>query len=54
MVGNILHLAYNFSAGSHDNGNVINEYNCRDNNRSQNFFYDTLNRISEGYTTGPT
>ena len=35
-----------------DNGNVFQIVNNRDNNRSQNFVYDNLNRISQTYTTG--
>ena len=40
-------------AGSGDNGNVFQIVNNRDNNRSQNFLYDSLNRISQAYTSGP-
>jgi RHS repeat-associated protein len=35
-----------------DNGNVFRVVNNRDNNRSQNFLYDSLNRISQVYSTG--
>ena len=41
------------AAGSGDNGNVFQIVNKRDNNRSQNFLYDSLNRISQAYTSGP-
>ncbi len=51
-VGNILHRVYNFGAGTNDNGNVLTETNCRDTNRTQNFVYDSLNRIQQAYTTG--
>jgi RHS repeat-associated protein len=51
--GSILSLTYNFNLGNGDNGNVVVVTNGRDNNRSQNFGYDALNRISTAYTTGP-
>jgi len=51
-VGNIMHRLYGFAAGTADNGNVISIKNCRDNNRTQNFDYDNLNRIAHAYTTG--
>jgi RHS repeat-associated protein len=35
-----------------DNGNVNQVVNNRDNTRSQNFTYDSLNRIATGYSTG--
>ena len=35
-----------------DNGNVYQIINKVDNNRSQNYTYDSLNRIAQGYTTG--
>ena len=35
-----------------DNGNVYHIVNNRDGNRTQNFTYDNLNRISQGYTSG--
>ena len=35
-----------------DNGNVYQIVNNRDGNRTQNFSYDNLNRISQAYTTG--
>jgi hypothetical protein len=49
----IMSRSYNFGAGSNDNGDVLAIVNCRDNNRSQNFTYDHLNRITQGYSTGP-
>jgi RHS repeat-associated protein len=54
--GNILDYAYNFSLGASDNGNVTAIANNRDNTRSQNFSYDSLNRIStaQTQTTGVT
>jgi RHS repeat-associated protein len=35
-----------------DNGNVYQIANNRDSNRTQNFNYDDLNRINQGYTSG--
>jgi hypothetical protein len=51
-IGNIMHRVYNFGAGSNDNGNAQSIANCRDTNRNQNFIYDSLNRITNAYTTG--
>jgi len=48
----ILNLTYNFNLGSGDNGNVIQIANGKDNTRTQNFTYDTLNRIQTAYTNG--
>lgn len=36
-----------------DNGNVYQISNKLDDTRTQNFFYDPLNRISQAYTNGP-
>jgi RHS repeat-associated protein len=54
--GNIFDLKYNFSLGTSDNGNVMAITNDRDNTRSQNFTYDSLNRIAtaQTQTTGVT
>lgn len=41
-----------FSASTGDNGNVYTIVNNRDNTRSQNFLYDSLNRIQQAYTSG--
>jgi RHS repeat-associated protein len=42
-----------FSAySSGDNGNVFQIANKRDDNRTQNFWYDSLNRIQQAYTNG--
>ncbi len=49
----LMSRSYNFGLGTNDNGNVASISNCRDTNRSQNFTYDTLNRIQTGYTSGP-
>lgn len=44
----------NFTASSlGDNGNVFQVVNNRDNNRTQSFMYDSLNRITQAYTSGP-
>ena len=51
-VGNIMHRVYSFSLGTNDNGNVQVITNCRDTTRTQNFDYDSLNRIAHAYTTG--
>jgi len=50
--GSVLDLTYNFNAGTSDNGNVYQIVNNRDSNRTQNFVYDNLNRILQGYTSG--
>ena len=63
----IMSLCYDFHSGTAvnnpscsiaanstgDNGNVFQVINNRDGNRTQNFLYDGLNRITEAYTTGP-
>jgi hypothetical protein len=36
-----------------NNGNVFQIVNNRDGNRTQNFTYDPLNRIAQGYSSGP-
>src|SRR6266542_1978575 len=51
-VATIISRSYNFGLGTNDNGNLLNITNCRDTNRTQNFAYDNLNRISQGYTSG--
>jgi hypothetical protein len=52
----ILNLSYNFNLGNgttgSDNGNVIQIANGKDSNRTQNFLYDSLNRIQQAYTNG--
>jgi RHS repeat-associated protein len=55
-IGNLLDFTYNFSVGTADNGNVTAITNNRDNTRSQNFTYDSLNRIgtAQTQTTGVT
>src|SRR5437879_5626825 len=40
--------------GTNDNGNVLQVINNRNNNRTQNFTYDTLNRIASAGTSGTT
>jgi RHS repeat-associated protein len=51
--GTILSLGYDFHLGNGDNGNVYQIVNNRDNNRTQNFSYDALNRIHTAWTSGP-
>lgn len=51
QTGNLIDLTYNFSYGSGDNGNVIGITNNYDGTRSQNFTYDSLNRITMAETT---
>lgn len=48
----VFSLSYNFNSGQND-GDVATIQNNRDSNRTQNFLYDSLNRISEAYTSGP-
>ena len=49
----IMSLSYDFHSSTHaDNGNVFQIVNNRDNNRTQNFMYDSLNRIQQAYTSG--
>lgn len=48
----IMHRVYDFHLGNQNNGNVQVINNCRDTNRTQNFFYDNFNRITQAYTTG--
>jgi RHS repeat-associated protein len=52
-VANIMHRVYGFGLGTNDNGNVQSVINCRDTNRTQNFNYDALNRITQAFTSGP-
>jgi len=52
-VGTIMHHVYGFGAGTNDNGNVQSMANCRDTNRTENFAYDSLNRILNASTNGP-
>jgi RHS repeat-associated protein len=51
-IGNALDLTYNFDLGSADNTDVYEISNNRDNNRSQSFAYDDLNRLTTGQSTG--
>jgi RHS repeat-associated protein len=45
-------FSYDFHLGTSDNGNVFTIRNDRDDNRTQNFTYDALNRIATSYTNG--
>ena len=49
----IISLGYDFHLGTADNGNVFQIVNNRDANRTQNFTYDSLNRIQQAWTSGP-
>ena len=49
--GNAMDLSYNFNLGAGDNGNVMGITNNIDNQRSQTFTYDQLNRITSAQTT---
>jgi len=49
-----MHRVYNFNVGTNDNGNVVSITNCRNTNRTQNFTYDSLNRIETAATQGTT
>lgn len=48
--GSLLDLKYNFNLGVSDNGNVATITNNRDNTRSQNFTYDSINRLATAQT----
>jgi len=48
----IMQRLYDFHLGSGDNGNVWVINNCKDTNRTQNYLYDSLNRITQAYTSG--
>ena len=48
----IMNVSYNFGAGTNDNGNVNIINDCLHSDRTENFDYDSLNRIKDGYTTG--
>jgi YD repeat-containing protein len=56
--GNVMDLAYNFSAGTSDNGNAMGITNKSDSTRSQTFTYDSLNRVATAaastYATSPS
>jgi hypothetical protein len=47
----IFSLNYDFHLSAGDNGSVYQIVNNRDSNRTQNFTYDALNRLSSAYTT---
>ena len=50
----LMSRSYNFGSGTNDNGNVNVITDCLSPNRTQNFFYDNLNRITDAYTNGKT
>jgi RHS repeat-associated protein len=49
----IFSLGYAYGPTGQNNGNVSTITNNRDGNRTQNFSYDSLNRITQAYTNGP-
>lgn len=50
----ITSFTYDFHSSTHaDNGSVFQIVNGKDGNRTQNFLYDSLNRIEQSYTNGP-
>jgi len=49
----LMSLSYDFHLGTGDNGNVFQIVNNKDNNRTQNFQYDALQRITQASTRGP-
>jgi YD repeat-containing protein len=59
-IGNVMDRGYDFHAGNGitgsgvDNGNVMAITNYRDSNRSQAFTYDSLNRLTAGWSTANT
>jgi RHS repeat-associated protein len=53
-VAALMSTNYNFGLGTNDNGNVQSIANCRNTNRTQNFGYDSLNRIFQAYSSGPS
>ena len=52
-VANLMHRVYHFGATLNDNGNVQSVDNCRDTTRTAQYFYDSLNRVTQGNSTGP-
>jgi hypothetical protein len=50
--GTVFSESFDFHLGSGDNGNVYQIVNNRDNTRSQNFIYDSMNRIQQAYSSG--
>src|SRR5207245_2537224 len=48
----IMSRLYNFAAGASDNGNVQSFTDCLTTANTQNFAYDSLNRLTSASTTG--
>jgi RHS repeat-associated protein len=48
----IMNQSYNFGFGTNDNGDVQSIANCLNTNRTENFTYDSLNRVASGYSSG--
>ena len=51
--GSVLSLVYDFHAGSGDNGNVYTVTNGNNPNRTANYTYDGLNRLTAAWSSGP-
>lgn len=49
-IGNVLDFTYGFNLGTTDNGNVAQIANNRNSSRTQNFGYDSLNRLTSAST----
>ena len=52
LVGTIMSFSYNFELSVANNGNVKQIVNNLVPDRTQNFTYDSLNRIREAWTSG--
>jgi RHS repeat-associated protein len=51
-VATIVSRLYSFGLGTNDNGNAQSITDCLLTNNTQNFDYDSVNRIADAYTTG--
>ena len=49
----VMSFTYDFGIGQRNNGNVIRIINNMEEDRTQNFAYDDLNRIAAAWTDGP-
>ena len=47
-----MHRVYHFGATLNDNGNVLSIDNCRDTTRTAQYQYDSMNRVTQGNSTG--
>src|SRR5438874_13716050 len=48
----VFSIGYDFHLGNGNNGNVYGTTNYKDNNRSQSFTYDPLNRLASAQNAG--